>query len=374
MSKKDKTSKITKNAVLFGRFIFIPLFAVAGWFLSGILLDVFFPQTINSELYQILIQSACALLAGVLAFALTKPLLAGLMAISELFERSLKNYTAKEILFGVFGMLAGGAVGLIIIWLGSMILSRFTGDNPANQIITIIVGIALVLIFGFIGMRVGAKIMPQAFPATNIAKSAGGGPVAETDIKILDSSSLIDGRILDIVRTGFLGGEIIIPDFILTELMKVADCDDILKKNRGRRGLDIAAALQKEKNIAVSIPDTSADGGDTDSRLIKLASEKQAKIITNDYNLNKLSSAQNVEVLNINDLANAIKPIALPGEKMTVKIVKKGKDYEQGVAYAADGTMIVVENGGAYIGNEVEVTVTTSLQTSAGRIIFTRIF
>ncbi|MDR3318155.1 MAG: hypothetical protein LBS99_01830 [Clostridiales bacterium] len=370
MPKNERKRKVTKSAKMFGRFIFIPLLMATGWLIASAVLTNDFASGIGG-VYKILIQAGFALFFGCIGIFITPPLLFLLFAISALFERALKNYSAKEILMGLLGMTIGALAGILLTWLGSAMISPESSAGTA----IIVIGVALVLVLGFVGLRIGVKIMAQAFQATNIKKSDTNASAAGANIKIPDSSALIDGRVLDIVRTGFLDGELIIPGFVLSELRRIADCDDILKKNRGRRGLDIAAALQKENGVTVTVLDVASDDkADTETRLLRLAAEYNAKIITNDYNLNKLSSAQNVAVLNINDLSNAIKPIALPGEKMSVKIVKKGKDFEQGVAYSVDGTMIVVENGGAYIGHDVEVTVTTALQTSAGRIIFTRIF
>lgn len=286
----------------------------------------------------------------------------GLFALSNRIEKSLSRYNAKEIFMGVVGLLLGlGLTFLISLPLQSI-----------NTTVYFTLIIFFGIIFGFLGMRLGSKIMSQVLPATNVDKKSPPIHGNPSSIKVLDSSSLIDGRVLDVVRTGFITGQIIIPNFILSELSRIADDEDVLKKNRGRRGLDIAAALQQERGITVKISD-DIEESDTDSKLLKTAEFYKAKIITNDYNLGKLAAARSIDTLNINDLANAIKPIALPGEKMTLQIVKHGKERGQGVAYTPDGTMIVVENGGDSIGETKEVVVTTSLQTSAGRIIFTRI-
>ena len=191
--------------------------------------------------------------------------------------------------------------------------------------------------------------------------------------KILDTSVIIDGRIADICKTGFIEGTIVIPEFVLEELQHIADSSDLLKRNRGRRGLDILNKIQKELDVQVLIYEGDFEEiSEVDSKLVKLAKVLQGKVVTNDFNLNKVCELQGVSVLNINDLANAVKPVVLPGEEILVQIIKDGKEHGQGVAYLDDGTMIVVEGGREYIGMMMEVLVTSVLQTSAGRMIFAK--
>jgi uncharacterized protein YacL len=188
---------------------------------------------------------------------------------------------------------------------------------------------------------------------------------------LVDTSSIIDGRILDLAQTGFLRGTLLVPRFVLTELQHVADSPDPLKRNRGRRGLEILNRLQKESTAPVEISDADArDIPDVDSKLVKLSRQMDCPIITNDFNLNRVAELQGVTVLNINELANALKPVVLPGEEMAVRIIQEGKEYNQGVGYLDDGTMIVVENGRAHLHQEIEIVVTRVLQTVAGRMIF----
>ncbi len=207
--------------------------------------------------------------------------------------------------------------------------------------------------------RVGKKVTPapgQAIP------------------KLLDTSVIIDGRILDILRTGFVDGPVVIPTFVLEELQYIADSADSIKRNRGRRGLDILNMIQKELDIEVIVSQKDYDDiTEVDSKLLRMATEMKGKIITNDYNLNKVAEVQGVSVLNTNELTNAVKAVVLAGEKMTVTILKEGKEYNQGVAYLDDGTMVVVENGRKYIGQTTEVVVTSVLQTAAGRMVFVKI-
>ena len=194
---------------------------------------------------------------------------------------------------------------------------------------------------------------------------------------LLDTSVIIDGRITDIVDTKIIQSELLVPRFVLTELQNIADSQDKLKRNRGRRGLDILQKLQQNANADVTISDISNinvdKARDVDSKLVALAEHIDAQIMTNDYNLNKVAQLRGISILNINDLANALKPMVLPGEKMTVKIIRKGEEPHQGVAYLDDGTMIVVDHGNDYIDKNVEITVTSALQTSAGRMIFGKI-
>ncbi len=191
--------------------------------------------------------------------------------------------------------------------------------------------------------------------------------------KILDTSVIIDGRIADICKTGFIEGTLVIPEFVLEELQHIADSSDLLKRNRGRRGLDILNKIQKELDVRVLIYEGDFEEiGEVDSKLVKLAKALRGKVVTNDFNLNKVCELQGVSVLNINDLANAVKPVVLPGEEIVVQVIKDGKEHGQGVAYLDDGTMIVVEGGRDYIGTTMEVLVTSVLQTSAGRMIFAK--
>ena len=191
--------------------------------------------------------------------------------------------------------------------------------------------------------------------------------------KVLDTSVIIDGRIFDICQTGFVEGPLVIPNFVLDELRHISDSADGLKRTRGRRGLDILNKIQKELSIETQIWEGDFPKiEEVDSKLLKLAQVLKGKVITNDYNLNKVAEVQGVPVLNINELSNAIKPVVIPGEEMKVEVVKDGKESSQGVAYLDDGTMIVVENGKKLIGEEVDVLVTSVLQTAAGRMIFAR--
>ncbi len=194
---------------------------------------------------------------------------------------------------------------------------------------------------------------------------------ASAEKVLLDTSAIIDGRIAEISQTGFIMGTLVVPRFVLEELQRIADSADTLRRNRGRRGLDILNRLQKEDSVPVEISDTDFENiHEVDAKLVKFAKQAHAPIITNDFNLNKVAELQGVKVLNINELANAVKPALLPGEEMEVKIIQEGKEAGQGVGYLDDGTMIVVEGGKGFLNNSLEVTVTRVLQTAAGRMIF----
>lgn len=226
-------------------------------------------------------------------------------------------------------------------------------------------------------MRISTEVMNQLMRisrpqnvAAPFASQSGGNSFNQP--MILDTSAIIDGRILDIAKTGFLHGTVLIPTFILQEMQQVADSSDFLKRSRGRKGFEIIEELKKIKSIRVDIWEKDVAAKAVDDKVIKLAKSLHGRIITTDYNLNRVASVQNVIVLNINDLSNAVKAVAIPGEKLTVKVVHIGKDPSQGVGYLEDGTMVVVENGAQLVGSDVKTEVTRLIQGSAGRMIFTK--
>jgi len=266
-----------------------------------------------------------------------------------------------------------GAVGLVVGLLIGILATLPIPDHV--PIIGEYVPLIVTLSVGYVAMAVALKKKEELLNLFNLfprsvdrqtGRQKGPG-------KILDTSVIIDGRISDICRTGFLEGTLIVPGFILEELQHIADSSDVLKRNRGRRGLDILNKMQKEPGVTIKIDYRDFDDvTEVDTKLIRLAKLLGAKIITNDYNLNKVAELQGIPVLNINELANAVKPIVLPGEEMVVHVIKDGKEQGQGVAYLDDGTMIVVDGGRKYIGEDVGVMVTSVLQTAAGRMIFAK--
>lgn len=287
--------------------------------------------------------------------------------ILVIVERFLKRVSLKGMLTCLLGLSAGLIASNLLVLLTSAMIEKGTNDGVLSMVAA---GSGLTL--GYLGIAVAYKRrdelnLPISTGASYARYSRGNG------VKILDTNVIIDGRILDICETGFIEGTLIIPRFVLKELQYIADSSDILRRNRGRRGLDILHGMQKSPNIDVRISEEDfGDMKEVDGKLIELAKSMQAKVVTNDFNLNQVAELQAVTVLNINELANALKPVILPGETMTVRVVKEGKEYGQGVAYLDDGTMVVVDNGRSLMGQSVDVMVTSILQTAAGRMIFTK--
>jgi uncharacterized protein YacL len=280
-------------------------------------------------------------------------------------EGRMKRVALRNLLGSFIGLILGIMVANFI----SNALFSYLFDN--QQIILPLYGL-LYGICGYIGIRIGFK-KGDEFQMPGWKPFSRGLPRGENS-KILDTSVIIDGRIADITETGFVEGPLVIPQFVLGELQHIADSSDPVKRTRGKRGLEVLHHIQKQVNVDVRIVDTDYPAvKEVDSKLIELAKEVRGKILTNDANLNKVAELQGIEVLNINELANALKPVVLPGEDMNVKILKEGKEMGQGVAYLDDGTMIVVDNGRRQIGKTIDVVVTSVLQTPAGRMIFARL-
>ncbi len=331
-----------------------------------------------------------AIVGGIIGFILSPFFTTRLKRFSVWFEGQLSKTPIHDVVAGAFGL----AIGLII---ANLLGSAFSQIPVIGGYIPVIFSIVL----GYLGIHImirkrkeltspfdglvkllkdyaknkdgkaqypGAeKQAPGALPAV-IPQGSG-----DVSYKLLDTSVIIDGRIADICDTGFIEGTIIIPVFVLEELQHIADSADSLKRVRGRRGLDILQRIRTAANINVQIDNRDFDDiTEVDSKLVRLGKQIGAKIITNDYNLNKVSELQGVPVLNINELSNAVKPVVIPGETMRVKVVKEGKEQGQGVAYLDDGTMIVIENGRYHMNETIDVEVTSALQTAAGRMIFAK--
>ena len=308
------------------------------------------------------------LAGGVLGFLFAPFLLRQLWQFTFWVEARLNKMPVYDVLAGALGL----AVGLII---SNLLGSAFL---PIPIVGKYVPGL-LSIILGYLGMsmairkRVELAVLLSALPKIGKDKTKDGKVTNVHQYKILDTSVIIDGRIADICQTGFLEGTLVIPVFVLEELQHIADSSDLLKRNRGRRGLDILNRIQKEPGMDVLIDNRDFDDvSEVDSKLVKLGQLIKGKIVTNDYNLNKVSELQGVPVLNINELSNAVKPVVLPGEEMVVHVVKDGKEVGQGVAYLDDGTMIVVDGGRRHIGETIGVLVTSVLQTAAGRMIFAK--
>ncbi len=289
-------------------------------------------------------------------------------AVTRVFlwcDVKLKAVPTQDIVLAAFGLVVTLLIGALL----SLPVYRLPVVGvflaPAISIFLAVLGVRLVL-----ARRDDFTFLSGIFNRTH--RGAAVKPSNET-YKILDTSAIIDGRIVDICKTRFLEGIIIVAGFVLEELRHIADSPDLLKRNRGRRGLDILNKIQKEMDIPVEILEKDyEDISEVDSKLVRLAKEINGKIITNDFNLNKVCELQGISVLNINELANSVKPVVLPGEEMIAQIIKDGKEAGQGVAYLDDGTMVVVEGGKKHIGETIDVLVTSVLQTAAGRMIFAK--
>jgi len=281
------------------------------------------------------------------------------------FETQVRKITLKRL----FGAAFGSLLGIIGAYLISLVLSRaIPGPSTTISFLQLL----LLLWMAYVGAVVGAS-KGDMLNLGALGGLFGGEQTSSQSFKILDTSVIIDGRIADIVETGFLDGTLVIPQFVLRELQLVADSADSLKRNRGRRGLDILQRIQKMTQLNVQIlEDDFPNVHEVDMKLIELAKVYNCKIVTNDFNLNKVAQLHGVAVLNINELANALKPIVLPGETMRVFILKEGKEYNQGVAYLDDGTMVVVDNAKKMISRTIDIAVTSVLQTTAGKMIFGR--
>jgi len=280
-----------------------------------------------------------------------------------LIEARLRDAAVTKL----FGGIIGGGIGLMIANAIHAGLSWADLSNSKVQFLYMLV----IVVLPYLGIVLGARKGEWLEPAKFVSLFQDARP--QRRYRILDTSVIIDGRVADIVETGFLDGTLVVPQFVLKELQFIADSSDALKRNRGRRGLDILHRIQKMAGVEVIVSDADFPHvREVDLKLIELARSLLGRIVTNDFNLNKVAQLRGVEVLNINELANALKPVVLPGEQMTVFITKEGKEHNQGVAYLDDGTMVVVDNARSRIGRNLDIVVTSVLQTTAGRMIFGR--
>jgi uncharacterized protein YacL len=285
-------------------------------------------------------------------------------------SKSLAHASAQTLISALVGLIAG----LIVAALFSFPISLL--PDPFGSILPFIA----VMLFGYLGVSVFVmrqndifSVLPGFQKGQSVKADGVGSNWADSRTILLDTSVIIDGRIADITRTGFIPGSLLIPRFVLNELQYIADSSDPMRRQRGRRGMEVLAALQKEPAIPVRISDIDVDGiREVDDKLVVLARQMRCPILTNDYNLNRVAELQGVTILNINELANAVKSVLLPGEIMQIKVIQEGRESGQGVAYMDDGTMVVVENGRGYLDKEITVMVTKVLQTAAGRMIFAK--
>jgi len=325
--------------------------------------------------WPVLLYTALGLLGALVFFLLSSFIVRRTLHFISATERSFEKMSLQQLFFLGSGLVIGLVIAALIT---QLILSM------GASLVTISASALIYVVFGYLGMHIGFRrarggrlfSRRKGAPA-DVEDILSAGEDAETPApalprKYLDTSVIIDGRILDIVKTGFLEGEVVIPQFVLAELRHIADSGDSLRRARGRRGLDVLQKMQKETTVTVVDTDYP-DLSEVDVKLLRLCKEENGTVVTNDYNLNKVAGVTGIRVLNINDLANAVKPMLMAGEEMTVQIVREGKEPGQGVAYLDDGTMIVIENGRRHVGETVTVIVTTVLQTSAGRMIFTKL-
>ena len=342
-----------------------------GYIIGKILITLGIRQGIKvfvEPIYTGLILLIVILIFAIIFYFLSSFIYKGIIAIIDGFEKNIQKLTVTEFLFGTLGLL----VGLVFATLIGIPISR----------IHFVIGPILFILIDLIGALVGIKIfIKRKDDILNLLTSIKKNGIRDKKNKhnekicpkILDTSVIIDGRIFDICQTGFVEGPLVIPGFVLNELRHISDSADGLKRNRGRRGLDILNKIQKELSIETQIYEEDfPEIAEVDAKLLKLAQVLNGKVVTNDFNLNKVAEFQGVPVLNINELANAIKPVLLPGEEMKVVVMKDGKEASQGIAYLDDGTMIVVEGGRKFISEEIMVVVTSVLQTAAGRMIFAK--
>lgn len=309
-----------------------------------------------------------AVIGAIIFFLLSLLLVDYLVKFMKWMEDWLLRTPTGDLLFGTVGLI----IGLVVAFLIGFALSAI--DIP---IVETAAPIVLSVVLGYLGFQVGFKKKEEIAGAFTSAKNAGAKKKEAEDsqevstYKWLDTSVIIDGRIADVSATGFIEGKMAVPQFVLAELQHIADSSDTLKRTRGRRGLDVLKRLQDERPGAVIITEVDFEEvPEVDMKLMRAAQKMGGQVVTNDFNLNKVCELHNVPVLNINDLANAVKPVVIPGEDLYTSVVKDGKEPNQGIGYLDDGTMIVIEDGKAFIGQAIHVTVTSVLQTSAGRMIF----
>ena len=350
-----------KTTVLIFRILGLIVFAISGYYLGNLLIPLFMP------------------VAGTLPYAIGAGVIFGVIGFLVMPYITLYPINAIRISLSkvsvptLLSALAGLVIGLVIAALVAYPLSLL--PDPLSSVLPFVVAV----LFGYLGVAIAVSRqgdLREIFTTTRRGQrsSAHAGAKAGQEKSILiDTSVIIDGRIADIARTGFISGTLLIPRFVLNELQYIADSAESMRRQRGRRGMEVLSTLQKDRSISTTIADIDVEGvREVDEKLIMLARQMQVPILTNDYNLNRVAELQGVQVLNINDLANAVKSILLPGEALQVNVIQEGKEQGQGVGYLDDGTMVVVEEGRNHIGKEVEVSVTKVLQTAAGRMIFSK--
>ena len=344
-----------------------------------------YPQIFEQFSNQVLLYVVLCLLGGLIFFALSMPILTRCMKAAASIEQHWEKMPNRQIVWTSLGLLCGLAIAALFT---QLILSA------GASLLTLSFSALTYIFLGYLGLQIGNHLPSlrrrkrradgdESLLDTVLAEVSEEGDEGEEELssveeavpcKFLDTSVIIDGRILDVLKTGFLEGKIVVPSFVLAELRHIADSGDSLRRARGRRGLDVLNRMQKELKAPITVAEKDyPDVDEVDVKLLRLCRENGGIVVTNDYNLNKVAGVTGIRVLNINDLANAVKPMLMAGEELRVQIVREGKEPGQGVAYLDDGTMIVVENGRRHVGEQAAVVVTTVLQTSAGRMIFSKL-
>ncbi|MDR0880444.1 MAG: PIN/TRAM domain-containing protein [Clostridioides sp.] len=355
------------------RILFALIGFAVGFTTYSALLNIFEPMKFGSNTNGLISSIIFGVILAIIGYFMQPWVSRKSNDIGKVLDKELAKYPQVDILLASIGVIAGFVVAYL--------LSDLVNKIP---VVGSIISLLLYLILGYVGMRIALKSKNDIFNIKKLTKIStslkdrekeGKKEKAKAGIppKVLDTSVIIDGRIADICKTGFIEGKLIIPAFVLAELRHIADSSDDLKRVRGRRGLDILNMIQSELDIEVEITERDFDDiSEVDLKLLKLAQVLNGKVVTNDFNLNKVAQFQGVPVLNINELANAVKPVVIPGEDMIVQVVKDGKESGQGIAYLDDGTMIVVDGGRKYMTQTIKVLVTSVLQTPAGRMIFAK--
>ncbi|MGQ9531559.1 MAG: PIN/TRAM domain-containing protein [Desulfotomaculales bacterium] len=347
-------------------FVFLVLaFMVGGfWIGQSVVRQPFLSLGVQGELGLMLL---AAVLGGLIGIVAVPRLMEWAVRVTTRLEHYLQRAPVQDLLFAALGLIIGLLVANL---LGSVF--AFLG-LPGK-----LIWVGTTLLLGYLGLSLGLKKKEEllaVFSSLPRIKERGVKGEGRSQYKILDTSVIIDGRIADLCASGFIEGTLLVPSFVLEELRHIADSPDLLRRNRGRRGLEILNKMRKDPEVRIQVYDQVRgleDAAEVDTKLVRLAQRLQAKIVTNDYNLNKVAELHGVKVLNVNELANAVKPVVLPGEEMVVQVVKDGKEIGQGVAYLDDGTMVVIDGGKKHIGQTINVLVTSVLQTAAGRMIFAR--
>jgi uncharacterized protein YacL len=349
-----------KIALIFRIFGFIA-FAAAGYYLGNSLSGILF-NTSDPLPYAI----GLAAIMAVLGF-LVMPYISLYPIIW------VRSYLTKVSGGTLVSALIGLVIGLVLAALVSIPISFL--PSPFSDILPFVAAV----LFGYLGVAIASSRQGELhdyFSSVRKGTKQAGHDSSKSGREksiLIDTSVIIDGRIVDIAKTGFIPGNLVIPRFVLNELQYIADSAENIRRQRGRRGMEVLSNLQKDRTINITIADIDVEGvREVDEKLILLARQMQASILTNDFNLNRVAELQGVRVLNINELANAVKSILLPGEELLIKVIQEGKEQGQGVGYMDDGTMVVVEDGKAYVGSEIPVSVTKVLQTAAGRMIFSK--